>query len=115
MTHDAFPEFELRCLPGVTVLEGEFVDHAALHGVIERIHSMALELISVRLIEGDDKPTPPPFPAPKENRSPRSQASPGRSCRSPNAPMSVPRRTPPSPPTRPSRRSHRCGHRPVRR
>jgi hypothetical protein len=53
-TRAAFPEFELRCLPGITVLRGEFVDHAALHGVIERIHSLALELVSVRLIEDDD-------------------------------------------------------------
>jgi hypothetical protein len=59
MTRDAFPEFELRCVPGVTVLQGEFVDHAALHGVIERIHSMALELISVRLID-DDEPRSAP-------------------------------------------------------
>jgi hypothetical protein len=52
-TRAAFPEFELRCRPGVTVLEGEF-DDAALHGVIQRIQSMALELVAVRLIEDDD-------------------------------------------------------------
>ena len=58
MTRDAFPEFVLSTRPGVTVLEGAFVDHAALHGVIERIHSMALELVSVRLIDDEPNPTP---------------------------------------------------------
>jgi hypothetical protein len=64
MTRDAFPEFELRARPGVTVLEGEF-DDAALHGLIQRIHSLALELVSVQLIE-DDEPGPTPSAAREE-------------------------------------------------
>ena len=33
----AFPEFELQCEHGVTLFRAEFVDRAALHGVIERV------------------------------------------------------------------------------
>ena len=67
-TRAAFPEFELRCRPGVTVLRAAFEDHAALHGVIERIHSLALELVGVRLIEDDDDPGPAPAAAGGEHR-----------------------------------------------
>ena len=49
----AFPEFELRPEHGMTVLRGEFVDQAALHGAIERINSLGLELVGVQLIEDD--------------------------------------------------------------
>jgi hypothetical protein len=50
----AFPEFVLRPVRGMTVLHGEFVDQAALHGVIERINSLGLELVSLHLIPEDD-------------------------------------------------------------
>jgi hypothetical protein len=50
----AFPEFELRAEPGMTLLHGEFVDQAALHGVIERINSLGLELVGLHLIIDDD-------------------------------------------------------------
>ena len=49
----AFPEFELRPEQGLTVLRGEFVDQAALCGVIERINSFRLELVGLHLIEDD--------------------------------------------------------------
>jgi hypothetical protein len=50
----AFPEFELRPDGGRTVLRGEFVDQAALHGVIERINSLGLELVALHLVsEGE--------------------------------------------------------------
>ena len=49
-TRAAFPEFELRCEQGMTLFQGEFVDQAALHGVIERVSSLGLDLIDVRLI-----------------------------------------------------------------
>jgi hypothetical protein len=50
----AFPEFELRPEHGSTRLHGEFVDQAALHGVIERINALGLELIGVQLVVDDD-------------------------------------------------------------
>ena len=53
VTRAAFPEFELRCESGMTVLHGEFVDQAGLLGVIERVNSLGLELVDVRLIVDD--------------------------------------------------------------
>ena len=49
----AFPEFELRPEHGMTLIHGEFVDQAALHGVIERINSLGLELVDLHLVEDD--------------------------------------------------------------
>lgn len=46
----AFPEFDLESDEGITVFRAEFVDQAALHGVIERVNSLGLELVDVRLI-----------------------------------------------------------------
>ena len=46
----AFPEFELRAEQGMTRLRGEFVDQAALHGVIERINSFGLELVDLHRV-----------------------------------------------------------------
>ena len=47
---DAFPEFQLRSEHGKTILHGELVDQPALYGVIERVHSLALELVAVRVV-----------------------------------------------------------------
>lgn len=49
----AFPEFELRPEHGMTLLRGTFVDQAALHGVIERVNSLGLELVSLNRIDDD--------------------------------------------------------------
>ena len=49
-TRAAFPEFELRCENGMTRFQGKFADQAGLHGVIERVNSLGLELVDVRLI-----------------------------------------------------------------
>ena len=54
VTRAAFPEFELRRERGLTVFRGEFVDQAGLHGVIERVNSLGLELVDVRLITDDN-------------------------------------------------------------
>ena len=54
VTRAAFPEFELRSEKGTTLFQGKFVDQAALHGVIERINSLGLELVDVRLIVDDN-------------------------------------------------------------
>ena len=49
----AFPEFLLRPEHGLTVLHGEFVDQAALLGAIERINSLGLQLVGLRLMVED--------------------------------------------------------------
>ena len=38
----------------MTVLLGEFVDQAGLLGVIERINTLGLELVDVRLVVDDN-------------------------------------------------------------
>ena len=53
VTRAAFPEFELRCEEGLTLLQGEFVDQAELHGVLERANSLGLVLVNLRLIADD--------------------------------------------------------------
>ena len=53
VTRAAFPEFDLESDEGITVFRAEFVDQAALHGVIERVNSLGLELVDVRLIDGN--------------------------------------------------------------
>jgi hypothetical protein len=39
--------------PAETVLTGEHLDQAALHGVLERVRSLGLELVEVRQIKGN--------------------------------------------------------------
>jgi hypothetical protein len=48
----AFPEFELAADHGATVLRGRVPDQAALHGALERIHALGLELTEVRRVDG---------------------------------------------------------------
>jgi hypothetical protein len=50
----AFEGMELRRARGRTILEGKVIDQAQLHGLIERIQDMGLELVSVN-------PIPPPL------------------------------------------------------
>jgi len=52
----AFPEFELRPDHGMTFIRGQFVDQAALHGVIERVNSLGLELVGLHMVEETDDP-----------------------------------------------------------
>jgi hypothetical protein len=40
----------------MTVLHGEFVDQAALLGAIDRINSLGLQLVGLRLIVVEDDP-----------------------------------------------------------
>jgi hypothetical protein len=49
----AFSEFDLRATQGSTRFRGEFVDQAALHGIIERINSFGLELVALRRVDND--------------------------------------------------------------
>ena len=42
-----FNGMEMQCVDGTTVLTGSAVDQAQLHGFIERLEELALELVSV--------------------------------------------------------------------
>ena len=56
--------------PVETVLHGPVQDQAALHGLLDRIQSLGLELIEVRRLpeaSGEQREAPPP----SEGRSPR--------------------------------------------
>ena len=44
----AFPGFHPRAQGGDTVLVGALSDQAALHGTLERIESLGLELLEIR-------------------------------------------------------------------
>jgi hypothetical protein len=44
----AFAEFEISVEPNMTVLKGELPDQAALHGVLDRIKDLGIEIIEVR-------------------------------------------------------------------
>ena len=44
----AFEEMEMETKGGLTVLTGEVVDQIQLHGIIDRIGGMGLELVSVQ-------------------------------------------------------------------
>jgi hypothetical protein len=49
----AFEDFTAAVRPAETVMRGEVRDQSELHGVLERIQSLGLELIEVRRIETD--------------------------------------------------------------
>ena len=44
----AFEPLAANVLPVETVLHGEIADQAALHGVLDRVQALGLELIEVR-------------------------------------------------------------------
>ena len=48
----AFEEFNATVRPAETVMRGELRDQSELHGVLDQIQSLGLELIEVRKIEG---------------------------------------------------------------
>jgi hypothetical protein len=41
---------------GTTVLHGQIVDQAALHGVLRRLHDLNLKLILVKRVEPEQRP-----------------------------------------------------------
>jgi hypothetical protein len=48
-----FEDFTTAVRPAETVMRGEVRDQSELHGVLERIQSLGLELIEVRRVESD--------------------------------------------------------------
>lgn len=51
----AFDGLDVAVLTGVTVVRGEF-DQAGLHGVLERIRTLGLELIDARRVAAARRP-----------------------------------------------------------
>lgn len=49
----AFEGLDITATHGVTVLTGQLPDQAALHGVINRVEALGLELIGVRIVVDD--------------------------------------------------------------
>jgi hypothetical protein len=47
----AFPEFDVTAADGATTLRAELPDQAALHGTLDRIQSLGLELLELRVVE----------------------------------------------------------------
>ncbi len=50
----AFDDLEVAANEGFTTLRVEVPDQAALHGVIERIRALGLELVNVRMVNDDN-------------------------------------------------------------
>jgi hypothetical protein len=48
----AFEDFTASVKPAETIMCGELRDQSELHGVLERIQSLGLELIEVRRLDG---------------------------------------------------------------
>jgi hypothetical protein len=48
---EAFEDFSAAVKPAETVMRGELRDQSELHGVLDRIQSLGLELIEVRQVE----------------------------------------------------------------
>ena len=51
---EAFDGLTVSVEPTDTVISGQIADQAALHGVLERIESLGLELIDVRRVDVTD-------------------------------------------------------------
>lgn len=54
----AFEEFEVSTAPVETVLHGQVLDQAALHGLLDRIAALGLELVEVRRLAGGPEEQP---------------------------------------------------------
>jgi hypothetical protein len=52
----SFDGFDAEIQPVETILSGEVEDQAALHGVLEQIESLGLELVEVRQIDERRQP-----------------------------------------------------------
>jgi hypothetical protein len=56
-TLTAFADLDLTCHDETTVITGEF-DQAALHGLLEMIRSLGLDLVEARRIRGSPRRAP---------------------------------------------------------
>jgi hypothetical protein len=52
----SFEGFDAEIQPVETILSGEVADQAALHGVLEQIESLGLELVEVRQVDERRQP-----------------------------------------------------------
>ena len=52
----SFEGFDAEVRPVETILSGEVTDQAALHGVLEQIESLGLELVEVRQVDERRQP-----------------------------------------------------------
>jgi hypothetical protein len=50
----AFEDFTAAVKPAETIMRGELRDQSELHGVLDQIQSLGLELIEVRRLERED-------------------------------------------------------------
>jgi hypothetical protein len=53
-TSGEFEDFTAAVKPAETVMRGEVRDQAELHGLLDRIQSLGLELVEVRRLSEDD-------------------------------------------------------------
>ncbi len=54
----SFENMDSAVCPAETVLRGTITDQAQLHGVLERIQLLGLELIEIRQVRRDEAPDP---------------------------------------------------------
>ena len=64
----AFEGMEMETKHGYTVLTGEIIDQPHLHGILDRINGLALELLSVQALPEDAHPSARGNREPKEPR-----------------------------------------------
>jgi hypothetical protein len=45
-----FEDISSESLPGETALEGDFTDQSQLHGLLERLRDLGIELVSINVV-----------------------------------------------------------------
>ena len=48
---NVFADVEIESRPGQTVLTGEFADQSQLHGLLDRLQDLGIELVSINAID----------------------------------------------------------------
>ena len=56
----AFDGMKVRCSGGQTAISGMVVDQSQLHGLLDRIGELGLELVSVNAVGDEDRPAGSP-------------------------------------------------------